>query len=147
MRGEDFYEEGIVLSAAAGRATVEIAVGTACDECGAKVFCSAGEEKQHTVEARDPFGVHTGDRVRIVVHGEDMFRAAFLLYGIPLVLVVAGVLIGTWVIDPQVMAAELWSSLLGIGLAGMYYLVFFLGSRKGRRGGMMPDIVLVQERT
>jgi sigma-E factor negative regulatory protein RseC len=146
MRGEDFYEEGFVLTAADGRATVEIAVGAACEECGGKMFCSAGEEKRHTVEARDPFGVRTGDSVRIVVHGEDMFRAAFLLYGIPLVLIVAGVLIGTYLVDPGVMAVELWSAVLGVGLAGLYYLVIFLSGWEGRRGGMMPDIVFVNER-
>ncbi|MBE0645496.1 MAG: SoxR reducing system RseC family protein [Bacteroidetes bacterium] len=146
MRGEDIYEEGIVLSAASGRATVAVALGDACEECTAKVFCSAGESKQNTVEARDPFGVHAGDHVRIVVHGEDMFKAAFLLYGIPLLLILAGILLGTYVFDPGLMPTELWSFILGVGLAGAYYLVFFLNGGEARGESMMPDIILVQGR-
>ncbi len=146
MRGEDIYEEGIVVSAEGGRATVAVAMGDACEECTAKVFCSAGEKKENTVEARDTLGVHPGDHVRIVVHGEDMFKAAFLLYGIPLLLLLAGILVGTYVFDPGMMPTELWSFILGIGLAGIYYLLFFLNGADARGAGMMPDIILVQGR-
>ncbi len=146
MRGEDIYEDGIVVSAESGRATVAVAIGDACEECTAKVFCSAGESKQNTVEARDSLGVRPGDHVRIVVHGEDMFKAAFLLYGIPLLLLLAGVLFGTYVFDPAFIPTELWSFLLGIGLAGLYYLGFFIKGAEARGEGMMPDIILVQGR-
>ncbi|MFA6233792.1 MAG: SoxR reducing system RseC family protein [Bacteroidota bacterium] len=146
MRGEDIFEEGIVLAAGSGRATIAVALGDACDECSAKVFCSAGDAKQNTVQARDPFGVHIGDHVRIIVHGEDLFKAALLLYGIPLVLILAGVLLGSYVIDPGLMPTELWSFLLGGGLAGFYYLGFFFSGGESRYDSMMPDIVLVQER-
>lgn len=142
MRGEDIYEDGIVLSTEGGRATVAVAMGDACEECTAKVFCSSNEGKDNTVVARDPFGVHTGDRVRIVVHGEDMFRAAFLLYGIPLLLILGGVLFGTYGYDPGIMPNELWAFGLGIGPAVLYYLVFFLAGGGGDR--MMPDIVSVR---
>lgn len=147
MRGEDMYEEGVVVAAEAGRATIAVAVGEACEECTAKVFCSAGEAKENTVVARDPFGVHAGDHVRFVVHGEDMFRAAFLLYGIPLLLILAGVLTGTYVFDPGLMANELWSFLLGIGLAVLYYILFFLFGSEASGERLMPDIVSVQGRT
>jgi sigma-E factor negative regulatory protein RseC len=147
MRGEDIYEEGIVLSAEGGRATIAVAVGEACEDCSAKIFCATGESKQNTVIARDPFGVHTGDQVRIVVHGEDMFRAAFLLYGIPLLLILGGVLVGTYLYDPGLMVNELWSFVLGIGSAVIYYLLFFLRRGEARDDDMMPDIVFVKERS
>ncbi|MFZ1730251.1 MAG: SoxR reducing system RseC family protein [Bacteroidota bacterium] len=151
MRGEDIFEDGIVLSASGGRATVAVAFGDTCEECTAKIFCRAGEAKQNTVEVRDPFGVHAGDHVRIVVHGEDMFKAAFLLYGIPLVLILAGILFGSYFFDPGIMATELWSFLVGIGLTAVYYLgFFFIGGKTRGRGfrvdSMMPDIILIQER-
>lgn len=146
MRGEDIYEEGIVLSVESGRATVSVAFGESCEECTAKVFCSANATTQNTVLVRDPIGVRTGDRVRFVVHGEDMFRAAFLLYGIPLLLILIGVLVGTYVYDPGIMPNELWAFLLGIGPAVIYYLLFFLMGNRTGGDGMMPDIVLVQGR-
>lgn len=146
MRGEDIFEEGIVVDAGGGRATVAVTMSDACEECSAKVFCAAGEAKQNTVIARDPFGVHEGDHVRIVVHGGDMFRAAFLLYGIPLLLILGGVLTGTYLFDPGFMATELWSFILGIGLASLYYAAVFLSGDRIRGDRMMPDIVGVQGR-
>ncbi|MBR9978695.1 MAG: SoxR reducing system RseC family protein [Bacteroidetes bacterium] len=146
MRGEDIYEEGIVLSVDEGQATIAVSINDACEECTARIFCGPGDAKQNTVVARDPFGVHTGDRVRIVVHGEDMFKAAILLYGIPLLLILGGVLFGTYVYDPGIMATELWSFIVGIGAAGMYYLIFLFGGWHTDEHAMMPDIVFVQEK-
>lgn len=146
MRGEDIYEEGIVLSVESGRATIVVALGEGCEECTAKVFCSANATKQNTVLVRDPFGVRTGDHVRFVVHGEDMFRASFLLYGIPLLLILGGVLAGTYLYDPGIMPNELWAFLLGIAPAVVYYMLFFLTGQRTGGDSMMPDIVLVQGR-
>lgn len=145
MRGEDLYEDGIVISAGMGRATIAVAMGDACEECGAKIFCAAGEAKQNTVIASDRLGVQEGDRVRILVHGEDMFLAAGLLYGVPLLLLLAGVFVGMYGYDPGWMAREAWSSVLGIGFAGLYYAALFLAGDRIRGGRMMPDIVAIHE--
>lgn len=143
MRGEDIYEDGVVLAAGMGRATIAVTMGDSCEECGAKVFCAAGEAKQNTVIANDRLGVREGDRVRIVVHGEDMFRAAFLLYGIPLVLLLVGLFVGMFLVDPGWMARELWSFLLGIGFSALYYAGVFSAGERIRGGRMMPDIVAI----
>lgn len=143
MRGEDIYEDGVVIATGDGRATVAVAMSAACEECSAKIFCAAGDVTQNTVIANDRLGVREGDHVRIVVHGEDMFRAAFLLYGVPLVLLLVGLFVGMFLVDPGWMTRELWAFVLGIGLSGLYYVAVFLSGDRIRGGRMMPDIVAI----
>jgi positive regulator of sigma E activity len=145
MKGEDIYEEGVVLRSHDGKATITVMGSDACHECGAKMFCSASDGKDNTVEVHDPFGAHAGDHVRFVIRGEIMFKAAAFLYGFPLVLIIGGILLGMYVFDPGLMPRELWSFFLGIGLAAFYYLIFFLSGSGARSGGMMPRIVYVRE--
>ncbi len=145
MRGEDIYEEGIVTATERGSATVAILKSDSCEECSAKIFCGVGEKNENSVEACDPFGVHVGDSVRILIRGESLLAASGLLYGIPLVLIIAGIFVGSYVYNPGFIRRELWSCLLGIGLAGIYYLVIFINTDVLRHKNLMPNIVSVRE--
>lgn len=144
MKGEDIYEEGVVLRSTDGKATVSVMGGDACHECGAKLFCSSSRGEENTVEVRDPFGVQAGDLVRFVIRGEAMFRVAGLLYGIPLLLILAGILIGMYLFDPGILPQELWSFVLGLAMAGVYYLGLFL-SGESSTASNMPSIVFIRE--
>ncbi|MDT8324622.1 MAG: SoxR reducing system RseC family protein [Bacteroidota bacterium] len=144
MKGEDIYEEGIVLNSVDGTATVMVMDSESCHECGARMFCSAADGRENTVTVHDPFGAHAGDAVRFVIRGEIMFKAAALLYGIPLALILGGVLVGMYMFDPGLMPRELWSFLLGLFAAGLYYLMFFFSGSGARSGSMMPSIVYVR---
>jgi positive regulator of sigma E activity len=145
MRGEDIYENGIVTATGQGSATVAVLRNDHCEECTAKIICGVGEKNENHVDAVDPIGVRVGDEVRIRIRGESLFAAAALLYGIPLLLILAGILTGTYLYDPGLMRQELWAFTLGIGLAAVYYLLIFLGSDSLRRKSLMPDIVAVRE--
>ena len=144
MKGEDIYEEGVVLRTADGKATVSVMGSDACHECGAKLFCSASGREENTVEVRDPFGVQAGDLVRFVIRGEAMFRAAGLLYGIPLLLILIGILIGMYLFDPGLLPRELWSFVVGLAMASIYYLGLFLSGEKSSASNM-PSIVFIRE--
>lgn len=144
MKGEDIYEEGVVLRCADGKATVSVMGSDACHECGAKLFCSASGGEENTVEVRDPFGVQAGDLVRFVIRGEAMFRVAGLLYGIPLLLILAGLLIGMYLFDPGILPRELWAFILGLGMAGIYYLGLFFSGESSAVGNM-PSIVFIRD--
>ncbi len=144
MKGEDIFEDGVVLDSTDGTATVVVMGSDSCHACGSKMFCSAADGKQNTVTVRDPFGAHAGDHVRFVIRGEIMFKAAAYLYGIPLVLILSGILVGMYIFDPGLMPRELWSFILGISAAALYYLVFFLSGSGAASGSMMPSIVNVR---
>lgn len=144
MRGEDIYEQGIVTAAGQGSATVAVLRSDACEDCSAKIICGTGDKNENCVEAVDPFGVRVGDEVRIRIRGESLFAAAGILYGIPLLLILAGILVGTYVYDPGLMRSELWAFTLGIGLTASYYLLLFVSGTTLRSNTLMPDIVSVR---
>lgn len=142
MRGEDFFEIGTVISTGAGSAQIRIRTSDGCEECTAKLFCSPGSEDDHTVVASDPVGVHPGDSVRIIIRGETMFKAAAILYGIPLLLLLAGLLLGMLVVTPFFLPRELFAVTLALVPTGAWYL-FLLVSGKEVSRSMMPEIVAV----
>jgi positive regulator of sigma E activity len=146
MRGEDMYEDGIVTATGSGNATVTVMKSDNCGECRAKIICGIGEgTNENSVEVTDPFGVRIGDSVRIVIRGESLFAASGLLYGIPLLLFIAGMLFGFYVYEPGGLPRELWAFGLGTGLTALYYLVIFVNNESLRRKAFMPSIVFVHQ--
>jgi len=145
MRGEDIYEDGVVVTAADGKATVAVQKSGSCEECTAKIFCASGDENKNTVDVLDPYGVHVGDEVRIVIRGESLFAAGFLLYGIPLVLIIGGILAGMYLFDVGIGPRELSSFIVGILLAGVYYLALFVNGNTRTLSSLMPNIVFVRK--
>ena len=139
MNGEQLHEQGIVLEASEGKAKVRLIESGSCEECSAKIFCKPGEGDSKILEVIDPLGVHAGDEVTINIEGSDLVKASLKLYGIPLVLLVAGIVIGLSLFNNN----ELLAFLLGIGIMAIYYLVIFLLSKKSPKQ-ILPKIVLVK---
>lgn len=120
---ETLFEEGVVLAVvpAAGdgpaRARVRLTAGDHCEGCPASLLCKPGDGDRRIMDVTDPFGVAVGDRVRVAVPGGAVLRASFLVYGLPLVLLLVGVWLGTRIWSPETALRDLWSFLLGAGLA------------------------------
>ncbi len=122
--GEILLEEGVVLQcdrAAAddqpARVRVRLLAGDHCEGCPASGICRPDDNERRILDVLDPVGVAEGDRVRVAVPGGAVLRASFLIYGLPLILLVIGVVIGTKLWFDHGMR-DLWSFLLGAGLAG-----------------------------
>lgn len=139
MYTEELYEEGIVKEAKDGIAVISIHDSESCNECTAKVYCKPGNSEGRSLTVRDPFGVHPGDKVRVVIKGSKLLSASFKLYGIPLILLVAGIFIGIEVFDTN---KELFASLFAVGMVAIYSLYVFLFSKKDEVNSY-PEIVFV----
>jgi len=124
-RGETLLEEGVVLAvtpateAAPGTATVRLMAGDHCEGCPASSVCKPGSGEQRLMDVHDPLGVTVGDRVRVAVPGGAVLKASFLVYGLPLLLLLVGVWLGTLIWSPENPLRDLWSFLLGAALAGL----------------------------
>lgn len=127
MYTEELYEEGIVKESKDGIAIISIQDSDNCHECTAKIYCKPGKSEGRSLTVRDPYGVHPGDKVRVVIKGSKILSSSFRLYGIPLVLLLAGIFIGLEVFESN---KELFSSLLGVGMVTVYALYMFLFSEK-----------------
>jgi len=122
-QGETLLEEGIVVAvtpAAAdrpARAQVRLLAGDHCEGCPAAVMCRPAGGDRRLMDVSDPLGVAVGDRVEVAVPGGQVLKASLLVYGLPLLLLLLGVWLGTEFFPPTDPLRDLWSFLVGAGLA------------------------------
>ena len=139
MYTEELFEEGIVKEAHDGIAEIVISDSEHCQECSAKIYCKPGSSKERSLTVRDPFGVHPGDKVRFAIKGSKILSASFLLYGIPLSILLLGIFIGMEVFKTN---KELLASLFSIGLVSVYIILLSIFSKKSKVKSY-PEIVFV----
>jgi sigma-E factor negative regulatory protein RseC len=141
MYKEELYEDGIVKEVQDGIAEIVISDSDHCEECSAKIYCKPGSSNERSLTVKDPFGVHPGDKVRVTIKGSKILSASFLLYGIPLIILVAGIFIG---LQSFTINKELFSTLLAIGLISIYSLVLYLYNRRTKtKISSYPEIIFV----
>lgn len=144
MQNETIIENGIVISAEDGHAKIKLIETGACKECSAKIFCKPSEKKDSKIlEVNDSIGVRIGEEVRIELSGGDVLKASALLYGVPLILIVLGVMLGA-VIFRGTSLPELFSFLFGIGLTGLYVSGLFLLKKIKHTKPKLPQITFVK---
>ena len=139
MYKEELYEEGIVKEAKDGIAIISIQNSDKCEECTAKIYCKPGSSEGRSLTVRDSYGVHPGDKVRIVIKGSKILSASLMLYGVPLILLLAGIFIGLEIFQTNM---ELYSSLFAMGLV-FIYMLFMLLFRRKEKITSYPEIVFV----
>lgn len=100
--------------------TVEIISESACAACHAKGLCGVGESKVKTVQVRtsawEPHQI--GDEVEVALRKVMGYKAVFIAYGLPLIVLVAALLISS-----AAGAGELASGLIAIGSVVLCYIV------------------------
>lgn len=106
---------------------VETIAGNLCDGC---TSCSKGRGGLEVLAKADR-NYHPGDLVDIDMPSADLNAAAFWVYGLPLVIIIAGIYLGT-LLAPRVglgHLSEVVGVVLGIALGVIYYL--FMRTRQG----------------
>ncbi|MCX7610449.1 MAG: SoxR reducing system RseC family protein [Ignavibacterium sp.] len=142
MYNEELVEEGIVKLSNNGIAEVIISNSGHCEECSAKIYCKPGNSSERTLIVRDPFGAKAGDKVRVVIKGSKILSASFLIYGIPLILLLLGIFIGHYIFNEN---KELYSTLLGFSFI-IFYSIFFLLFFKKHKLSSYPEITFVSSK-
>lgn len=144
MQNESIIEKGIVLSAADGLAEITLMQSDACEDCSAKIFCKPSEEKDtKIIEAEDPYGVQPGDEVLIEIAGTDILKASFMLYGMPLILILLGIILGMSIFNGTSLP-ELLSFLFSIGITALYFSIIFLINKIKHAKPKLPHITFVK---
>ena len=88
-------EQGIVIKTDSSGAWVKTVKSGACAGCTARGAChsmSAGDEME--VKAVNEAGAKVGDRIVLSFESASLLKATFLLYVFPILLLIAGALIG-----------------------------------------------------
>jgi len=128
MSGEVSHK-GRVLSITPEVTTVAIEQHSACSECHAAGLCTLSDVVEKAVEVPTrPFAAYNvGDEVEIVLKASMGFKAVWLAYFIPLVVLLAVILLLAWLGVGEVVAG-----LSGIGAVGVYYFFLWLFREKLR---------------
>lgn len=142
MYNEELIEEGIVKLSKNGIAEVIISNSSNCEECSAKIYCKPGNSSERTLIVRDPLGAKAGDKVRVVIKGSKILSASFLLYGIPLLLLLVGIFTGYYIFNEN---KELYSTLFGFSLIFFYSIIFQTFSKKQKLSSY-PEIIFVSSK-
>jgi sigma-E factor negative regulatory protein RseC len=114
---------GLVTAITDGTAQIRFLRGSACAHCGA---CLTVGESEMEISLPNTLGAKEGDRVAVDLSPKRVVQASLLAYAVPLLLLIAGVLIGSRIAD--------WAGLaLGIGACGIGYLILRIVEKKSAK--------------
>jgi sigma-E factor negative regulatory protein RseC len=112
-------EVGLVKSAGGTVATVLVQRKSACEGCSSGV-CKVADQSME-IEALNPLHAHAGQKVRVVIHSSTYMKGALIVYGIPLISLITGAVLGRELfsrflknLDPDSVSALFGFSALGI---------------------------------
>jgi sigma-E factor negative regulatory protein RseC len=130
-------ETGRVIEVGDGIALVSTIAKGACHSCSARGVCHMGSQRTMEVEVWNSMDAGVGDEVRIRLSGRSTLTAAFLLYMLPLLMFLLGVMLGQHLTDHQV-----WPVVIGLALMVATYGGIRAFDRRIRRSAKMrPEIV------
>ena len=116
-------EKGIVTELKGELAVIKMKRTEACAKCRA---CIAGmSEKEMVMEADNQCNAQVGDWVELELVDNGFFFAVMIMYGIPLVAFLAGILLSYFVFLPRLMPQmnpDLPSFIIGLIFTGGAYL-------------------------
>lgn len=84
-------EEGRVINLKGDLATVEIERKSDCGTCRA---CTLGAGNTMIAEAENPLGAKIGQRVRVEISSREILKGAFLIYILPPLALILGMMLG-----------------------------------------------------
>ena len=114
---------GKVVSMTPTMTTVQIVSQSACSECHAAGLCGLSEYTEKAVEVpTSPSATYgVGDEVQVVLKASMGFKAVWIAYFLPLVVLLA-IALGLIALG----VSEVVAGLAGIGAVALYYLIVWL---------------------
>ena len=114
---------GQVVSMTPQTTTVQIVSQSACSECHAAGLCGLSEYTEKAVEVpTSPSATYgVGDEVQVVLKASMGFKAVWIAYFLPLVVLLA-ITLGLIALG----VPEVVSGLAGLGAVALYYLIVWL---------------------
>ncbi|MBP2638307.1 MAG: SoxR reducing system protein RseC [Firmicutes bacterium] len=123
-----------------GMAKVQASRHSDCENCG-----SCPGSNAIVVDALNPLGAQRGQRVEIEVKQVNMLKAAFIVYMLPLIAAVVGVIAGTYLANSQMTLDPVWyqigGGIVAFGLSLIYIRYFDRNARTNEK--MRPVITRI----
>ena len=139
-------EHGLIVKEKGTTVIVKTQRGTACEGCASKRSCQAIGEEEMLIEVENTVGAKVGDHVVFTVRAGSVLKAGVLVYLVPLLSFIAGVVLG------QTVAAKLLpeenpdlvSGVLGVGFLVLAFVGLKLyGRRVEKDKSFRPHVLRV----
>jgi sigma-E factor negative regulatory protein RseC len=112
--------EGIVSKVDGNSVLVRIISSSACSGCHAEGLCGLSGKEEKIIDVKGKYNVSSGDAVTVLMHESMGFKAVFLSYIVPLViLVVSLILLITFSVP------ELAAGLISISILAPYFIILY----------------------
>ena len=121
---------GVVTETKGKSARVRFQRSAQCSHCGA---CLTAGEHEMEIELENSVGAKVGDRVTVSLAPKRVVQASLLAYAVPLVLLIAGVWLGSLI-------SELAALIFGVCACGIGYLILRLFEKKSKKNRFRPQI-------
>lgn len=120
-----------VLRADNDEALVRVQRSEACGSCHA---CSLWSDKSEYIDltVKNTYEAQEGDLVELDLDAPDVLRASFVMYIIPLIAMMGGVLLGYYVFAPS---NEMIAALLGMIFLAISYITIKLSEKRIKNSG------------
>ena len=139
-------EKGLIVKDNGPTVVIRTERTTACDSCATKSACYSASSTEALIEADNPVGAHLGDKVVFTVSAGSVVKAGLLLYLVPILSFIAGVVIGQTA-GKRIftsMNSDLSSAIFGVAfLAAAFFGLKLYGGRAARQSAFRPIVVRV----
>ncbi|MDH3799027.1 MAG: SoxR reducing system RseC family protein [Desulfobacterales bacterium] len=124
-------EQGVVLRTDSEDAWVKTARSSACEGCTARGSChTTGGGQDMEVKAINSAGASVGDRIVLSFETASLLKATFLIYVFPIILMIAGAVLGQ-VLAPFIEFSPSGLSVL-LGFAFFFSALFIIKARANK---------------
>ena len=138
-------EEGVVVEACGDRARIRVERSSACNHCSARTLCRPFGEAYNVMEVANPAAATKGQRVVVAVEPARLMKNSLVVYGIPIVALIAGASLGgyVWRLRDETDVGALIGAAVFLGLALVVMRV--LDRVAARKVENLPRIIEVLE--
>ena len=134
----EMRQTGKVLELRGKKAVVRFIRSDACGHCNA---CFTFGSKEADIEIDNILSAEPGETVVIELHGKSVFKASVIVYGVPLVCLLAGAALGS-------VLGDLYAALGGVLFAaGSFFILRALEPRFSRMNEFKPRMIEIVEPT
>lgn len=135
-------EIGTVKALRGNNAEVEIKRNSVCGDCGA---CHVSKDQSVMVTtAKNPVNAKSGETVEVEMQFANVFVAAFIMYGIPLIAFILGSCVAYYLVGALNIKLDqvLTSFLTGLILTAVAYLVIRYFDNQGRFNSKYQPVII-----
>ncbi|MDO9567087.1 MAG: SoxR reducing system RseC family protein [Candidatus Desulfaltia sp.] len=140
-------EEGVVIRVGgSSTAWVKCTKSAACESCSGKGLCNTmgGSDDNVEVEAINAVGAKVNDRVTISFETSSLLKASFLVYIIPVLFLILGVIIGNKI--ALIFHYDQSISAILVGFLFLFAAFFFVkikGNKMSKKDQYRPKIIRI----